>query len=182
MRKALIVATLLLMTLPVQVCAQDWLSLYSDAAFTDCTLADSSPRIVNIYVTEHAFGATGIRFKVEPGPVFTGVWLGESSPFFTLGSSPTDISIGFTRCEVGHFLVLTMSYQLFGTSSCSTLALVSPFPDWSFPDRPLCASCLFTEVPCLATPLHINCPGQFACSPVATQASTWGNVKALYRN
>lgn len=154
------------------------LQIYSDAALTQCTLSDAAPATVNIYVAEHSWdGATGSRFRIAASGGFTGAWLGEISPFVTIGTSPTDVSIGYGYCGVGTFLVLKMTYQLFGTSTCSTLSVA---PAVGFP-VPICTYCFFGEYPCEGyDDLHVNCSG--TCGPVATEPATWGKVKALYRN
>jgi hypothetical protein len=101
--------------------------------------------------------------------------VGETTSFFKAGSSPTDISIGFASCLPPPILVLTMTYQLFGTSSaCSELRTAPPdgFPVAIAAD----GDCSFVELPIRdLQSLHVNCP-------VATEPTTWGKVKALYRN
>lgn len=169
-----------LLILPVHVLGFGTMSMHSDAGLNDCTLSDASPGLANVYIAEYSDdGATGVRFRVAASTGFTGVWLGETSLFTTIGSSPADVSIGFNQCMVGKFVVLSMTYQLFGTSTCSDLSIVAPpgFPE------PLCSWCVFHEAPCSAfRPLHVNCEGPFECNPVATESTTWGRVKALYRN
>lgn len=153
------------------------LHIYSDAALTDSSINDSSPRIVNFYVVEKGSfqGATGVRFSTEPTAGFTGVWLGDATSYYKVGSSPTDIAVGYAACIPPPILVMTMTYQLYGTSSpCSELRIVPP-------DHSPCAytpdmDCSFVEG-CITDlrSLHINCP-------LATEPTTWGKVKALYRD
>ena len=154
------------------------LSIYSDPALTQCTLSDASPRVSSVYVAETTDAATGVRFRVAPSPGFTGVWLGDSSPYQPIGSSQTDLSLGFGACLAGKFLVLTLTYQLFGTSTCSELAIA---PAVGFPVS-ICVPCA-GETPCVGDqPLHVNCSGSFDCGPLATESTTWGKVKSLYRD
>jgi hypothetical protein len=154
------------------------LQIYSDAALTACTLSDTAPTTVSIYVADYSWsGATGARFRIAASNGFTGVWLGETSPFTTIGTSPTDFSVGYGYCLTGAVLILKMTYQLFGTSTCSTLS-VAPAAGFA---QPLCAYCLFGEYPCDGfDDLHVNCGSN--CDPVATEPATWGKIKALYRN
>jgi hypothetical protein len=177
---AVFVLSLSVVVAPALVYGDGWVSLFSDASLENCTLSDSSPGEVNVYIAEFSpDGATGLRFRVAASPGFTGVWLSEVSPFLTIGTSVTDLAIGFGHCMVGQAVVLTMRYQLFGTSTCSDLSIVAPpgFP------QPLCSWCVFNEAPCNGfRPLHVNCAGPFECNPVATESATWGKVKALYRN
>jgi hypothetical protein len=158
----------------------DRLSIYSDAALTQYTIDDSVPRVVTLYVAGYLFESSGVRFSVRPGPGFTGVWLSDTSAFYPYGSSPTDIAIGFGRCVTSRsVLILTMSYQMFGTSSpCSELRAAPP-------DGFLYAigtQCGADEV--IIWPLdklYANCPNP-PIPPVATESSTWGKVKSLYRD
>ena len=177
--RAVGLAVLLVATAPGIALSDYRLALYSDSALSDCTLDDYAPRTMSIYVAETSHEATGVRFVSQraPGlPVYGSVKRRHSS---SSGDSQTDLSIGFGQCLDGHFLVLTMTYQLFGTSTCSTLS-IGPPP--GFP-VPLCTSCVFHEVSC-APPgaLHVNCQGGVNCNPVMTEPTTWGKVKALYRN
>jgi hypothetical protein len=176
---AAVIAGVCLATLSTRAHATFRISLYSDAALSECTLSDASPSVINVYVAETSDEATGLQFRVAADPGFTGVWVSDSSPFFTIGNSQTDLSIGFGACMVGHFQVLTIRYQLFGTSTCSKLSIVAT-PGFA---EPLCTACSFVEVRCSGyEALHVNCSGSFDCNPVPVEPSTWGSVKALYRD
>jgi hypothetical protein len=179
-RMSIVHVALSLILLPI-IAFAGRVEIYADPALTQCTLADTSPGTANIYVSETSIsGDTGLRFRIAPSAGFTGVWISESSPFVKIGNSQTDLSIGFANCEVGQFTVLTAQYQLFGTSACGTLSIA---PANGFP-LPICTYCSFGEYPCEGfVPLHVNCGGSFNCNPpVSTEPTTWGRVKALYRN
>ena len=114
---------LLLLALAAPASAQEKLLIFSDPVFTQDTVADVAPGVVTLYVVnkDHA-GQTGVIFSIKPGPGFTGVWLGETSPYTKVGQSATRIDVGYGTCLLPPVLVLTMTYQLFGTSSpCSEL-------------------------------------------------------------
>lgn len=176
---AAVIAGLLLTSFSEVACGQTHLSLYSDPALTQCTLSDATPGVVTVYVALRSTEADQISFRVAASPGFTGVWLSDATPYYMVGSSPTKLSVGFAACLGGTNLVATITYQLFGTSTCSDLAIAAPAGDsWPFYD-----SCGFTYYPLFNNgPLRINCPGSFDCNPVAVEPSTWGSVKALYRN
>ena len=90
------------------------------------------------------------------------------------GNSTTDLSIAYGASLVEPALVLTMSYQLFGTSDACSKLRIAPAAGFA---AALClegGSC-FYETPCRTGGLHGNCP-------VAAESSTWGRVKALYRD
>lgn len=152
---------------------EDKLLLFSDAALTDSTLNDSAPDFLSVYVVHTNFwnGVTYVRFSIEPTAGFTGVWIGETSQYLVLGTSTTDLSVTYAACLVDPVLVLTVTYQLFGSSSpCSGLKIAPAagqpcvLTDLCFGER--CVTGRGT--------LQVNCP-------VATEATTWGRVKALYR-
>lgn len=175
MRTTLIALAILVLSTSAQ--ASLWeLHIYSDAALTDSNLIDDSPRIVNLYVVERGTfrGATGVRFAVEGGPGFTGVWLSDATTHFKVGTSPIDIAVAYGACIPPPIVVITMTYELFGTSSpCSELRVVPPA---------CCSGVVAPDVECSFTEgqitdlrsLRVNCP-------VATEPTTWGKVKALYR-
>lgn len=130
-----------------------------------------------------AFPTHVVKFSVSTSPEFTGTVAAFEFPWGFSGSgNPTDgFLINFNDCLESPLLV-TLTYQLFGTSgSCGTIDVV-PYPgDESIVVLP-CA-----EGPWVATqsqgPIVVNpgdgCGGTW-CT-LATQQSTWGRVKALYR-
>jgi hypothetical protein len=134
---------------------------------------------VTVYAALTVFGADGVRFRVAASPGFTGVWLSDATPYYKVGSSPTDLEVGFNKCLIGTNLVATITYQVFGTSTCSDLSIAAPAGFIA----PFFDDCGFEEIPLFNNgPLHVNCSGSFNCSPVATEPTTWGRVKSLYRN
>jgi hypothetical protein len=151
------------------------LLIYSDAALTNVTLNDNAPRIANLYVVHDMFGGTGIRFRVAPGAGFAGVWLGETTPFVKIGNSVSDVSVGYGLCLSGPYLILTISYQLFGTSAACSGVQVAPAA--GFPCVIIgSVGCAFVEM-CVYDlgAVHVNCA-------VPTEPTTWGKVKSLYRD
>jgi hypothetical protein len=177
MRRFVIAAVLLLFASPASADSMWKLQILSDEALTDSTINDDIPRVVTLYVVESGSftGATGARFSIKPSAGFTGVWLGDASQFATFGSSPTDIGIGYGACIPPPILVLMMTYQLFGTSTpCSELR-VAPIDGSMWVVAPD-VNCSFSEgiITDLGR-LQVNCP-------TATEPTTWGKVKSLYRN
>ena len=179
MKNHILTIVLVLLSLASPVAA-DRLMIFSNAALTNYTVDDTAPRIVNLYVTGYLFESTGVRFSVKPGPGFTGVWLGDTSSFVPVGQSPTDIAIGFGACvTTSSFVVLTMSYQLFGTSSSCSELRVAPADGFSYAEST--GYCGFDLTPLQLGKLYANCPNP-PQPPVATEPTTWGRVKALYRD
>jgi hypothetical protein len=174
MKTLVLTATLLLATSPcLAQTGVGRIAIFSDVGMTDSKLVDISPRTANIYVAViGSNGATGVTFRVAPAPGFTGVRLSEASSFQTVGSSPTSIAVGYGSCLVGDFVILTVTYQLFGTSSCSSLTISAPQGH----TIPICTPCSFADVPCDGfDALQVNCT-------VPVESTTWGQIKALYRD
>jgi hypothetical protein len=150
------------------------LQIFSDTALSDSTLNDSAPRMVTLHIVHSGFAQSiAVRFATEASAGFTGVWLGDTSAYFLLGESPTDISVHYGACIGPPVVVLSMTYQLFGTSSpCSHLG-IGPAPGILNPIA-LSDGC-FEPVACQTGNLQVGCL-------VSTEPATWGRVKALYRN
>jgi hypothetical protein len=154
--------------------AGERIELFSDAALTDHTLTDTAPRIVDVYVAHFDTpGTTGCLFRIVASTGFTGVWLGDSSSWYTAGDSQSGITVVYDRCLIGSAVMLKVTYQLFGTSaSCSSLSTTNhPI---SLPGLVYCDRC-FSEYNLPASSLFVNCT-------VAVEPTTWGQVKALYRD
>lgn len=177
---AVIVSFALLLVAPALSFGFSRLQVYADPSLTQCTLTDTSPRIAHIYVAATSYECgTGVRFRVAESAGFTGVWVSEVSPYVPVGNSRTDVAMGFGFALTGQITLLDMTYQLIGTSVCSTISIAPP-QGFSVP---ICTGCIFIELPCTTgEPLHVNCDGSFNCNPLTTESSTWGRVKALYRN
>jgi hypothetical protein len=153
----------------------DRILLFSDPGFSDSTLVDDAPRTATVYVVHTDFWGTGSRFRIAADPGFTGVWLGQASPYFTLGNSTTDVNIAYAACLQGPVLILTATYQLFGTSSACSGLRIAPANGQPCVIATSGGGCIDEVCVRDLGSLQVNCP-------VATEPSTWGRVKALYRN
>jgi len=161
-----------------------------------CTLTDSGPAIRTVYVL-HTFslGAIASRFRIMNGPGATLTYLSETHPFAsTIGDTQTGVSICYGGCFSGEHLIATVTYMGYGTSGLCSKLLVVPHP---LSQTVEAINCNFDPVPTYVQDLAINtatgtcgCPlvhsfpgaaQAFTCDPVATQPTTWGSVKALYR-
>lgn len=151
--------------------ANERIELFSDEALTSHTLIDDAPRIVDVYVAHFGMeiGTTGCAIKLVPSAGFTGVWLGDTSSYIVFGDSQAGITVLYNQqCFFGSTVMFKARYQLFGTSTCSSLHTASQYSA-----LPYCDHC-FSEYLLPSSSLSINCP-------LPTQPTTWGRVKALYR-
>lgn len=157
------------------------IGLYGDQAGNDCNVLDQgAPALRPVYVV-HKFdpgeGATASRFKV----VTTGItmtFIGTSTPYAVLGAWDTGISIGYGQCINTATQVLTINFFGTGTNpACGRLDIVAD----PIPGAIQITTCDFGDInvpnggSAIVNP-DVNCQ----CN-IATNPSTWGGVKALYK-
>ena len=161
----------------------------ADSAATSRELSDTSG-VCTIYVVQEALHAgaefTAVRFKISNND-FTGIWLGDTSGFATVGNSQDGIAVSYGTCLQPPILVLSVRYFCTGTSGCTTVTLA---PD------PSSASGQIASYDCTGTPLSplgiaelcvngVVVPddtgfGICDCtSPV--EEGTWGRIKAIFQ-
>lgn len=161
----------------------------------DCQLL-SVPGLRTIYVRESFnFGSTASRFKLALGPGSTWTYVSETHPFAaTIGNMQTGISICYGSCIVGNVLIASVTYMSYGTDQNCSKVLVVPHPDAETVEIVKCDGTasvaysrdLYIESSagfCGCPDAHLM-PGvakHFDCTPVATASTTWGAIKALYR-
>jgi hypothetical protein len=171
------IAACVLMSTAVSVSGMGF-RLFSDAAHTSIYADDSAPGTLTVYVVHESFaeGATGSIFRIRGSAGFTGVWLSESSPFGTVGTSTDGIAMLYPECLFGSAQVLQVNYMLFGTSDeCATLQVVNhPSQPEGIIEIPTCDDLILA----FGGTLTIN-PTQ-ACA-LKTESTSWGKIKALYR-
>jgi hypothetical protein len=92
---------------------------YADSAATSCTLTDSIPGMLQIFVV-HSYeaGATAVEFKAPIPKCMTGtVWLyDKSTEPIALGDSQKGIAIAYGRCLTEPAVILTISLMTKGKS------------------------------------------------------------------
>jgi len=165
MKKVLLLMVAVLMVSSVAMA--DHIGVYLDANGSSCLLAAGfNP---TVYVLEKfSLGSTGCRFAVNMG---SSSQFGFTSPYPAIGTITSDISLAFGVC-------------LSGTINLGTLAcLLSPgsiqvTPASGFPN-PIFTDCSFASLPATGGTAWVGSTGN--CGEVATEPSTWGQVKALYR-
>jgi hypothetical protein len=165
-------------------------ALYSDASLSQCTLSDAGPGTADIYVVHRiagsdaaAYGVVGIMFSLAPSAGFNGTWLEDIVPAGMLGNgiSPSGIAVGYISCRSVDTVVLNARYQIYGTSStCSNLE-AAPHPNNCCIITSTCTFQDFLEVD--GGRLVINADQSCLCdATVATESTTWGRIKAMYRD
>jgi len=172
------------------------IELSADEAPHYCDLYNETPGVRTVYVRlSFNIGITAARFRVIPSSGVTLSYLSETHPIGqTLGDTQSGLSVCFDQCVLGDAILATINYMSFGTGpNCGLLSLV-PYPGAETVDilncdgLPQAAWLIDVNVP-ISTPCgcptpHIipGTPKAFGCEPLTVQASTWGAIKALYRN
>jgi hypothetical protein len=177
------------------VFSQNRLDLFTDAAGTQCELVDSGSALRNIYVflngtapalsVEFAAprpacwqGATWVG-DVLPGPRF---WVGNTQIDFIVSTYDPTVEVG--QCRTPPVFICSMLFVATGASlPCCTVSVVAPIvhPSSFLPLNYI--DCLFAEQPlAIGQSITINPNETCRCNlPLATESTTWGRVKSLYR-
>ena len=146
------------------------IGLFSDTNGTDCKLAAGfNP---NVYVVESSLGGTtGSRFKVTPGAGNS--ILAFNTTYVPIGNISNDLSLAYGQCLTGQVVLGSILMSLAGPGSLEVVA-ADAFPTIIY------TNCLFGEFPATGGKAYVGVVGDCAF-PIATQPSTWGQVKSLYR-
>jgi hypothetical protein len=133
--KSAIVAVLILLLWPVSALwAQGYIGLYVDPAGTDDQYEDTVPGLVDVYVFLMGIPeAKAVRFSAPLPPCLQSmVYLGETSPYLSIGDSQTGISISFGGpCLTTPVHVLTI--HLFAQAMTNTCCPYYVLPDPAAP-------------------------------------------------
>jgi len=158
------------------------LGLYSDAGGQNCALVDYGGAVVTVYIVQHFYYgdmASGSRFAINVPEGVNWLFLSFQSTFQgDFSSAPNDISLNYGSC-IGTATTVG-SAQWFSIVAAPSCTLVTFKPADSMPSV-IATDCAFNEqTPLFAYSMVVNMNGACICA-WATQPSTWGAVKALYR-
>ncbi len=155
------------------------ISMYSDDQGSNCNItANGGGAFLQPYMIQkfsNGGGCTGIRFKIT---VPTGMSIvGFSTQYVPVGSVAGDLSIAYGICQSTQFVVGQLQVlSLTASPACSYVSVVAAD---NFAN-PIATDCLFGEYPIKTGQAIVNADGSCPCS-VATEPTSWGKVKALYR-
>jgi len=173
------------------------ITLYADAAGTDCSVTETVPGIVSMYMFHVGSGVRRASKFTAPKPAcWTGaVWAGDViSPGLgvAIGNTQSDFTLYYNYAGVSCFqepnplplYIGTINYFVVspGPSCCEYPVL--PASDSEVPGSVITVLCV--EPPSLiaigAGKVTINETEDCPCDPpVAVEETTWGRVKAFYR-
>jgi len=154
------------------VAVADHISIYSDETGANCNLAPGFSTTATI-IHKFTLGATGSRFRVDLSLAPGSAVFAFNTPFISIGSLENDISIGYGNCYTGT-IVLGTIVAFWSPGAVSVVPAIG-FPNIIYTD------CAFAER--FATGGHASVSGDgHGCDYDPVQSSTWGKVKALYRD
>jgi hypothetical protein len=171
MKKVLLLMVAVLMV--ASVAMADHIGLYTDGTGSDCHLTGPGFNTTAAIVHKFTLGATGSRFYLDTSNAPGTAIVGFNSPFTPVGNLASDLSLGYGGGQGPGSIVLgTVIIQLGALPGYMDI-LASPGFGLLYTD------CNFEEKAATGARTWINTPNG-PCT-VATQPSTWGQVKALYR-
>ena len=153
------------------------ISAYADDQGNSCNIATPAG-LVTVYVV-HKFSdggsATGCRFKVTYPAGLT--YLAFNQNYTPIGNITTDLSLGYGVCISTTSSLGSILFSSGGAvAACSHISVVAAD---NFPN-PIATDCSFGEYTVKTGTGIANADGTCQCN-VATEPTSWGKVKALYR-
>lgn len=149
----------------------DQIGIYNDATGSSCQIATGfNPNVVIIH--KLSLGTTGSRFKMvfSPGSTFFNF----ATPFTTIGSLTTDLEVQYGQCLTGSFVV---GYVV-AVFQPGTLEIA---PADGAEGYVIAYNCVPVQRYAYTNSACVGGVGNCCSTPVATEPTTWGAVKALYR-
>ena len=180
--KKFVLTAMLLVVAATPALAQEGLGLFADNTGLSCSVTDLvDGAIKRVYVVHvNSVGASGSEFLVDTSASTMSLFVAAvPAGMLSIGASDTGISIAYQECRIGTFLVLTLTFDAFGTTApCSYLRML-PDPTAASPVR-IWNDCVSIPHDFPGGVAIVNADGTCPCN-VATEETTWGTIKALYR-
>ena len=144
------------------------IGIFSDASGASCYLAPGLNANVTV-IEKFSLGSTGVRFSVTKG---ANEFVAFSSPYTTVGYLTSDITVYYDACLTGSNVVGTAVMNLTGGR-----LYIHPAQGQT---QVLYTDCTFVDH--RATWGYAVIGGSDYCAEaLATESTTWGRVKELYR-
>ena len=172
----------------------DCIGIYADTRGLECHLnLVQFPGTNSLYIVHqlNANGTMASQFKVEDA---SGLFpTSQTSPYLTIGTWNTDLSIAYGSCVLGDHVLMTLNFYWFGNAiiGCGNTLGVAPAPTSPIPGQIVVVNCLPSHDPQPAysgrdfyvQSVFLFCIPPCGCGDfhISVDAATWGSVKALYR-
>ena len=155
--------------------------LFADNQGLACNITVPVGSPLTVYVVHKSpSGATGSvwRLSAPTGPTFfyNGGSVGNAN-ILSIGDPVSGISLAYGGCINGDFLIYSLNF--FATAPVAPCTYMRLVEDPTQP-APISVDCNFAEVPVVAGQGILNATVACDCD-VATESTTWGKVKSLYR-
>lgn len=178
-----VLMTILLASKPVFA---DTLDIFSDSQGMNCLVTDNAPGTIPIYIFHDVGpqGTTASQFRVATDAGFTGVYISHqvAPGFLYLGTPPDDYSVAYSSCMLGRFLISTVNYLGFGTSAACSHIWLAAAPTSPIPGEMAVIACFEPLTVPLTHIAVVNFTGSCPAWCIgATEPTSWGKIKALYR-
>jgi len=171
MKKVLLLMVAVLMVSSVAMA--DHIGVYTDASGASCVLAPGFNNGTSTVLHKFSAGATACRFKATLPPGSSLFGFTPTTPFVPVGVMTSDLSIGYGACYTGTIVVGTFA-AILGAGT------ITVEPADGFPTI-LAVDCNFVEFNITGGVAYVGGSETNCQEPNATEPTTWGQVKALYR-
>jgi len=187
-------ALLLCLIVPPVFGETEKITLYADAAGTDCSVTETVPGLVSVYMFHLGSGDRAMSRFMAPKPTCwtSAVWAGDlvSPDMWYTGNTQTGLTVFYQAPGVACYqapmslptYIGTISYFVvsIGPSCCEYAVL--PIPAAASVQAADCNSPFGTLLAIGAGKVTINETEDCPCNPpLAIEETTWGRVKSLYR-
>ena len=181
MKKLLLLVVSFLFISSMALAQPGSLCVFGDPDGLSCSLNNAGGFVWAYVVHTNTPGASGCQFSLQViGTSLT--WVGDSSPFHTIGSTQEGLTVDYGACLASPILVIQAGFM--GTSeSCDYIEVIedpNAVPPGIYIKDCTTPSPNLISLPRWATYINDDgsCPN---CLKIPIEETTWGQVKALYR-
>jgi len=155
------------------------IGIFGDDVASKCEVSDPGGNAtIKVYVfqTSPVQPVVGSAWNLEWDAGMTMDYVSDASTFSKVGNAQDGVSIYYFVCTAGTFLIDTVTFLSHGTSSPCSYMRLGEHPTQG---RSI-IQCNFAATPFTPGEAIVNATAACTCN-VATEPTTWGSVKALYR-
>lgn len=183
MRKVLLltIAVMCVSSLAYGQAGHGSIDIFSDAGFTSCNITTPAAEAYTVYIaqTNVTNGTTACAFSIDKPAALLNLGETVPDPFLKIGNSDDGVSISYTLCLTGTFLVMSITY--FGAAgTCDLMTVVGDPTSTTGEVEFIDCDAIRSSIP-QAGQARLNPDGTCTCD-VPVQETTWGGIKALYDN
>lgn len=171
---------LLLLVVAIPAMAVQTIGVFSDAAATSCEISDPGGNAqVKVYIvqTSDVQPVVGSAWKLEWDAGMSMDYVSDdATPYLKNGDALNGASVYYFTCTAGTILIDTVTFLSHGTSAPCSYMRLGPHPT----QGRVIIQCNFAGTPFPGSEGIVNSNDTCRCT-LATEPTTWGSVKALYR-